>query len=137
MPRADPKAVTAAILTLVMALPIASSCAPDKPPVPRTAEEQLVEMQMTLMAQQTVGDYLLSEGIMPNGVIAGPPKRVVGGWDFVVYRREDPDKRTVIHVKETAEVAAEDLEILRPDLPDATFTPRQTEDDPNAALRQP
>ena len=136
MPRADRKTVAAFVLAVATAL-CAASCAPDRPPVPRTAEEQMVEMQMTLMAQQTVGDYLLSEGIMPNGVIAGPPKRVKGGWDFVVRRREDSDARTVVHVKETAEVSADDLEALRPATPDATFAPRQTEDDPNAALRQP
>ena len=135
MRRIDGRPAAAAILLTAAALS-AASCASKKPPVPRTAEERLIETQMTFMAQQTVGDYLFHEGIPPNGVLVGPPKRTYDGWDFAVWRKDDPDARTVIRVKESSDVAADDLEALRPKLPDSTFTPRQTTVDPNAELRQ-
>ncbi len=128
----------AGVAFLGAALALATiSCASKKPPVPRTAEERFVEQQMTFMAQQTVGDYLVSEGIPPNGVLTGPPKRTADGWDFDVWRKGDRDAATVVRVKETAEVSADDLDAIRPKAQDFTFKPRQTKIDPNAVYRQP
>ena len=135
-PKVDPRRPAGFFVAACLVL-LAASCASKKPPVPRTAEERFVEQQMTFMAQQTVGDYLVSEGIPPNGVLTGPPRRTADGWDFDVWRKGDRDAATVVRVKETAEVSADDLDAIRPKAQDFTFKPRQTKIDPNEVYRQP
>lgn len=93
-------------------LPLAAGCA--GPPEPRTYEERIVEMQMTVMAQQTVADYLRAEGVRPEQVRLGEPTRTRAGWAFPVWRADDPQARTVVRVAESAEVASDDLAPLRP-----------------------